>query len=503
MAEDQVLRLEHVSKDFFGVYAITDVCLELNKGEVLGLIGENGAGKSTMMNIVCGVLQPTSGSMFFEGKPYEPKRPGDAENIGISFIHQELNLFNNLNVIDNMFINGFKRRKGLPLNDNRKMAEIAKKALAEVGLDISPYTKVEKLSMGERQLIEIAKSILGDPKVIIFDEPTTSLTNKETEKLFAIIEKLKKEGRSIIYISHILEDVQRLTDKIAVLRDGVITAKGKTNEFTIDTMISNMVGRSISQMYPPRIEEACDEVLLSVKNLNQPGVVKNINLELHKGEILGLYGLMGAGRSELANIIFGLDEYESGEIVFKGKRFEKQDPIERLKAGVGYVTENRKEEGLFLEFPVAENINIANLRSFSKRGVVDNKAALKNAEDSKKMFGIKCEAVNKHLVKGLSGGNQQKVVIAKWVSANPEFLIVDEPTRGIDVGAKSEVYSILNELARKGTGILMVSSEMEELIGNCNRIIVMNKGMITGELNNQEICTESLLHAAFNDTAGM
>lgn len=503
MAEEQVLRLEHVSKDFFGVYAITDVCLELNKGEVLGLIGENGAGKSTMMNIVCGVLQPASGSMFFEGKPYEPKKPGDAENVGISFIHQELNLFNNLNVIDNMFINGFKRRKGLPLNDNRKMAEIARKALTEVGLDISPFTKVEKLSMGERQLIEIAKSILGDPKVIIFDEPTTSLTNKETEKLFAIIEKLKKEGRSIIYISHILEDVQRLTDKIAILRDGVITAKGKTEEFTIDTMISNMVGRSISQMYPPRIETVSDEVLLSVKNLNQPGVVKNISLELHKGEILGLYGLMGAGRSELANIIFGLDEYESGEIIFKGKKFEKQDPIERLKAGVGYVTENRKEEGLFLEFPVAENINIANLRSFSKRGVVDKKAALKNAEDSKKMFSIKCEAVNKHLVKGLSGGNQQKVVIAKWVSANPEFLIVDEPTRGIDVGAKSEVYSILNELARKGTGILMVSSEMEELIGNCNRIIVMNKGMITGELSNQEICTESLLHAAFIDTAGM
>ncbi len=316
MAEEQVLRLEHVSKDFFGVYAITDVSLELNKGDVLGLIGENGAGKSTMMNIVSGVLQPTSGKMFFEGVPYEPKHPGDAERIGISFIHQELNLFNNLNVIDNMFINGFKRIKGLPLNDNKAMAEIAKKVLQEVGLEISPYTKLEKLSMGERQLVEIAKSILGNPKVIIFDEPTTSLTNKETEKLFGIIEKLKAEGKSIIYISHILEDVQRLTNKIAVLRDGVITASGKTETFTIDQMISNMVGRSIEQMYPPRIDKLDEEVLLSVKNLNQPGVVKNINLELHKGEILGIYGLMGAGRSELVNILFGLDEYESGQIIF-------------------------------------------------------------------------------------------------------------------------------------------------------------------------------------------
>lgn len=501
MAEEQVLRLEHVSKDFFGVYAITDVSLELNKGDVLGLIGENGAGKSTMMNIVSGVLQPTSGKMFFEGVPYEPKHPGDAERIGISFIHQELNLFNNLNVIDNMFINGFKRIKGLPLNDNKAMAEIAKKVLQEVGLEISPYTKLEKLSMGERQLVEIAKSILGNPKVIIFDEPTTSLTNKETEKLFGIIEKLKAEGKSIIYISHILEDVQRLTNKIAVLRDGVITASGKTETFTIDQMISNMVGRSIEQMYPPRIDKLDEEVLLSVKNLNQPGVVKNINLELHKGEILGIYGLMGAGRSELVNILFGLDEYESGQIIFKGKELKKQSPIERIRAGMGYITENRKEEGLFLEFSVAENVNIANLKTLSKSGVVNKKKALENAEDAKKMFSIKCEAVNKHLVKGLSGGNQQKVVIAKWVSTKPELLIVDEPTRGIDVGAKSEVYTILNNLARQGTGILMVSSEMEELIGNCSRIIVMNKGMITGELNEKEISTESLLHAAFIDTA--
>lgn len=503
MAEEQVLRLEHVSKDFFGVYAITDVSLELKRGEVLGLIGENGAGKSTMMNIVCGVLQPTSGSMFFEGKAYAPQQPGDAEAVGISFIHQELNLFNNLNIIDNMFINGFRRIKGLPFNNNREMAEIAKTALEQVGLHVSPYTKVEKLSMGERQLVEIAKSLLGNPKVIIFDEPTTSLTNKETEKLFTIIEKLKAEGKSIIYISHILEDVQRLTDKIAVLRDGVITATGKIEEFTIDRMISNMVGRSITQMYPKKIEKDQDEVLLSVKGLNQKGVVKDINLELHKGEILGLYGLMGAGRSELANILFGLDEYESGQIIFKGKEFKKQDPIERIKAGMGYVTENRKEEGLFLEFPVSENINVVNLRSLSKKGIVNKKESLKDAEASKKMFSIKCEAVNKHLVKGLSGGNQQKVVIAKWVSTKPELLIVDEPTRGIDVGAKSEVYNILNELARAGTGILMISSEMEELIGNCKRIIIMNKGMITGELNDEEICTESLLHAAFVDTADM
>ena len=499
---EQILRVEHISKDFFGVYALTDVSLEINKGEVFSLIGENGAGKSTLMNIISGVLPPTSGNLYFEGKPYHPNKPSDSEDVGIAFIHQELNLFNNLNIIDNMFINGFIKRKFLPVNNNKEMADIAKEMLSKVGLEISPYTKVEKLSMGERQLVEIAKAFLKDPKLIIFDEPTTSLTNKETEKLFAVIDNLRKNGTAIIYISHILEDVQRLSDKVAVLRDGVITAMGPVSDFTIPTMISNMVGRSIEEMYPHERPTPKDDLLLKVENLSQPGVVKDINLEVKAGEIVGLYGLMGAGRSELASILFGIDPYAEGTISFEGKAFKEQSPISRLRAGIGFVTENRREDGLFMEFSVFNNVNVAALRDYAgSLGLLNTKSTLKDVEDAKQLLHIKCEDVTKHQAKGLSGGNQQKVVVAKWLTTKPKLLIVDEPTRGIDVGAKSEIYQILNNLAKSGAGILVVSSEMEELMGICNRIIVMNKGMITGELSSEEANTEALLKLAFEDTA--
>lgn len=501
MAEE-LLRVDHISKDFFGVYALTDVSLSVNKGEVLSLIGENGAGKSTLMNIVTGVLQPTSGEMFFEGEAYHPQKPGDSEERGIAFIHQELNLFNNLSIIDNMFINGFIKYKGTPFNNNIKMARIAKEQLARVGLEISPFTKVEKLSMGERQLVEIAKAFLNDPKIIIFDEPTTSLTNKETEKLFAVIDNLRKQGTAIIYISHILEDVKRLSDRIAILRDGCITAQGDADDFTLPRMISNMVGRDIQEMYPHTLPVPEKDVLLDVDKVSQPGVVKDISFKVHKGEIVGIYGLMGAGRSELASIIFGLDPYSEGSIKFEGRELENNGPISRLKSGIGFVTENRREDGLFMEYPVLHNVNIAALRNYVRKlGFVDAKGTLQDVEDSKKLLRIKCEDVSKHQAKGLSGGNQQKVVIAKWLTTHPRFLIVDEPTRGIDVGAKSEIYQILNDLASKGTGILVISSEMEELIGICNRIIVMNKGMITGELDRNDATTEALLKLAFEDTA--
>ena len=499
---EQILSVRNVSKDFFGVYALTDVSIEVCKGEVFSLIGENGAGKSTLMNIISGVIEPTSGTLLFEGEPYKPAKPADAEEHGIAFIHQELNLFNILSIIDNMFINGFIKLKGLPINNNRKMASVARELMARVGLDISPYTKVEKLSMGERQLVEIAKSFLKNPKLIIFDEPTTSLTSKETEKLFAVIDNLRKDGVAIIYISHILEDVKRISDKVAILRDGVITASGDIADFDIPRMISNMVGRDIAEMYPQQRPVPQDEVLLKVAHVTQPGVVKDISLEVRKGEIVGLYGLMGAGRSELAGILFGIDPYTEGTISFDGKPFQSQDPIGRLKDGIGFVTENRREDGLFMEFPVLHNVNIAALRQYVKRaGFVDARQTLHDVEDAKKLLSIKCGDVTRHQAKGLSGGNQQKVVIAKWLTTKPKLLIVDEPTRGIDVGAKSEIYQILNDLAHDGTGILVISSEMEELLGICNRIIVMNKGMITGELSSEEANTEALLHLAFEDTS--
>lgn len=498
MSDQEILSMNHISKSFFGVYALTDVSFSVERGEILSLIGENGAGKSTMMNIIGGILQPDGGQMKLRGQVYEPKKPGDAKENGIAFIHQELNLFNNLSIVDNVYINSFIKIKGTPFIKKGAMKEKVKEILKSVDLDIPPETLVEKLSMGEKQLVEIAKALSGDPDIIIFDEPTTSLTARETEKLFAIIERLRAEGKSIIYISHILADVMRLSDRIAVLRDGTVTDTGEKKTFTIERMISSMVGRDIKQMYPDRVPKAGDRTLLCVEKLSQPGIVKNISLTVKEGEIIGLFGLMGSGRSELANIIFGLDEYVEGKITFKGEEFTSQNPIERINKGMAFVTENRREEGLLMDFSVYHNVSLTSLRKYKKSlNVIDRKRAKAHVQEAKSTLKIKCEDVTKHLTKGLSGGNQQKVVLAKWLMADPDLIIVDEPTRGIDVGAKAEIYTILNELVLKGAGILVVSSEMEELMGICNRIIVMSKGEISGSFEHDEFNQESVLGAAF------
>lgn len=498
MPKQEVLRLSHISKAFFGVYALTDVSLSVGRGEILSLIGENGAGKSTLMNIIGGVLEPNDGEMTLFGERYIPKKPSDAKDHGIAFIHQELNLFNNLSIIDNVYINSFIKAKGTPFIKKGMMRSQVKKILESVDLHISPDTPVEKLSMGEKQLVEIAKALSSDPDIIIFDEPTTSLTARETKKLFGIIEKLKEEGKSIIYISHILADVLKLSDKIAVLRDGVVTDQGEKKDFTIERMISSMVGRDIRQMYPERLPVAGEKTILKIDKLSQPGIVKDISLEVKEGEIVGVFGLMGSGRSELANIIFGLDDYAGGEIWLNGEKITKQDPIERIKKGMAFVTENRREEGLLMDFSVYHNISLASLRKYKgKLNVVDAKAVKKEVLTEKEELHIKSEDVSKHLVKGLSGGNQQKVVIAKWLMTKPGMIIVDEPTRGIDVGAKAEIYGILNELVADGAGVLAISSEMEELMGICNRIIVMSKGEISGSFEHHEFNQQSVLGAAF------
>ena len=499
---EYILELKNIGKSFFGVPALTDISLGLRKGKILGLIGENGAGKSTMMNIIGGVLIPDGGTMIFDGKEYNPGSPVHATNAGITFIHQELNLFTNLSIEENIFINSFPKKGKLPFISKREIREKTKELLASIDLDMSPEVLVEKLAPGERQLVEIAKALSSKPKVIIFDEPTTSLTARETQKLFELINKLRDQGISMIYISHILDDVLTLVDDIVVLKDGEVTDQGLKEDYTITRMVSSMVGRDLGEMYPERTSKPLEEMALEVRGLSQAGTVHDISFKLHKGEILGIFGLMGSGRSEMARIIFGLDPYEEGEIVVNGKKVEKSSPRNSIRNQMAFVTENRREEGLLMDTSIADNISLVSLRDYARTlcRFIDRKKIMESILGVSKMLKVKSGPVEKAPPKSLSGGNQQKVVIGKWVMSKPNIFIVDEPTRGIDVGAKYEVYTILNQFAAEGTGILIISSEIEELIGTCDRIIVMNKGEIVGEFTAGEFEKGKIVGSAFRQS---
>ena len=497
---ENTLELKHIAKSFFGIPALRDVNFELKKGELLSLIGENGAGKSTMMNIVGGVLQPDSGELILNGELYKPSKPSDATNAGIAFIHQELNLFTNLSICDNVFINGFPKIPGTPFINKIAMHKKVKDFLASVELNVSPDTIVDKLSPGERQLVEIAKALSSDPQILIFDEPTTSLTNKETEKLFGIIEKLKLEGKSIVYISHILADVQLLSDQIIVLRDGCITDSDRKENYTIDRMISSMIGREIDQLYPTKTNVVTQDIALKLENISQKGVAHNISFDIHKGEVVGMFGLMGSGRSEIARIAFGLDEYETGSIYVNNEKINKQTPQKSIQNKMAFVTENRREEGLLMEFSILDNMSLVSVPENAKGKLkkVDTTAVKDQAHAMVEKLKVKCPPIDNNPAKSMSGGNQQKVVIGKWLLTDPEIFIVDEPTRGIDVGAKYEVYSIINQLASEGKAVWVISSELEELMGVCDRILVMGNGEINGELFQEDFNKEKILKAAFN-----
>lgn len=496
----EVLRLEHIAKSFFGIAALKDVNFGLKKGELLSLIGENGAGKSTLMNIVGGVLKPDSGKLYVNGKDYQPAGPPDAARAGIAFIHQELNLFTNLSILDNVYIDAFPKVPGTPFIKKSVMIQKVKEILEAVDLKVPPETIVERLSPGERQLVEIAKALSSEPRILIFDEPTTSLTARETEKLFAIIEGLKRDGKSIIYISHILADVQRLSDQIIVLRDGEITDNDKKENFTVHRMINSMIGREINQLYPTKVNKPSEKKVLELENISQSGIVHKINMDVHKGEIVGMFGLMGSGRSELARIVYGLDPYEQGTIRVMGKEIKRMTPKKAIENKIAFVTENRREEGLFMEFTIMDNLSLVSIpkKAKTKLQIVDHSSVTDSTKEMVNTLKIKCPPIEKNPAKSMSGGNQQKVVIGKWLLAQPELLIVDEPTRGIDVGAKYEVYSIIHQLAADGKGIWVISSELEELMGICDRIIVMGNGEIKGELQKNEFDKEVIMKAAFH-----
>jgi len=499
VADEEILRIEGLSKSFFGVEVLHQVGFTLHAGEVLGLVGENGSGKSTTMNILGGIHRPDAGTITLAGRPYRPASPRDAQQAGLAFIHQELNLFENLSIEENLFITGFPRRFGrLPLIDrgtiNRRTAEL----LEMVDVRYPPTTLVAKLSQGERQLIEIAKSLSFDARIIIFDEPTTSLTRRETEKLFAIMERLKAQGIALIYISHILGDVLRICDTVQVLRDGYLVGGGPRDQQSVDSLIRLMVGRKLENLFPPRDTEPTSVPALEVRGLTQPGVIKDVDFTLHKGEVLGVAGLMGAGRSELARILFGLDPYAEGEIVVDGVPLGGVTPERCMARGMAFLTEDRRGEGLMMEASIVDNAALPSLRGYAAsflgwigKGRLDADVAAVSQRVQ-----INTTDYRGTLVKNLSGGNQQKVVIAKWLLREPKVFILDEPTRGIDVGAKFEVYKIINQLVAEGTAVLFISSEMEELIGMCDRIIVMHQGEITGSHDRHEFDSERILESA-------
>jgi len=499
---ENILEFEGINKSFFGVPVLRNVSFTLQQNHILGLIGQNGAGKTTLMNILGGVIKAESGQMKLNGKAYTPQNPSDATAAGIGFIHQELNLFTNLSIADNIFIDCFPRIAGMPFIERRAVKNQAKRLLESVDLEISPDTLVEKLSLGERQLVEIAKALGSGAQIIIFDEPTTSLTARETERLFSLIENLRAGGKSIIYISHNLGNVLYLADDIVVIRDGEVVDTGAKKDFTIDRMISKMVGRDISRIYPARKTKPSTETVLEVRNLSQSGIVNNINFVLHKGEVLGLFGLMGSGRTELARIIFGLDGFQEGEIIVHGNLCRDISPRNSIKRGMAFVSENRHEEGLLMEGSVLDNIALVSLPAYSRRYLVRMVeqgriySAVKQVVD---LLRIKSGPVERQLAKNLSGGNQQKTVVGKWLMARLPVFIMDEPTRGIDVGAKYEMYNIINNLTTEGTGVLFISSELEELIGNCDRILVMSNGQIQACFERFEFDQENILRAAFRE----
>ncbi len=493
-----LLSLDGLGKSWFGVPAVSDLTLQVAEGRLLGLIGQNGAGKSTLMNMIGGVVQPSSGAMRWRGQTYAPQSAGDAARSGIAFIHQELNLFTNLSVAENLYIDGFPRRFGLidwPAI-RRRSTEILKR----LALEVAPDTPVGRLSPGERQLVEIAKALHNEAQLIIFDEPTTSLTPRETARLFDTIATLRAEGRTIIYISHILGDVQRLADDIGVLRDGRLVDSGPVDGFDVPRMIRSMIGRDLGGLFPPRTAGPGGATVLQVRGLTQPGVLQDVSLTVRAGEVVGLFGLMGAGRSELARILFGLDPCAAGSVALNGAPVP--DGIAaRIAAGMAFVTENRRDEGLMMEAPIADNLALVSLRGFGRGplALLDEPAIAARTEGARRDLTIKAGDIRTQPVKALSGGNQQKVVIGKWQMTAPRLFMLDEPTRGVDVGAKFEIYTLIDRLAAEGGGVLMISSELDELLGMADRIVVMNRGEVTGEVARPDFDRERILSLAFRE----
>jgi ribose transport system ATP-binding protein len=497
-----LLEFAGVEKSFFGVNVLKGISFKVPRGSIVGLVGENGAGKSTLMNILGGNLPPDKGTLRYNGAKFAPANPFEAAIHGIAFIHQELNLFLNLTVAENLFLTRLPRHSKTPFVDRSLIKSESEKLLREVGLEISPDRLVETLSAGERQLVEIAKALGSFPRLIIFDEPTTSLSLRESERLFALISILRSRGITMIYISHSLGDVLRLCDEIVVLRDGEVTGLGPAPGFNSDKLVSLMIGRKIEQLFPNRKAPLSPKTLLEVRNLSQPGMAHDISFTLRQGEVLGLGGLMGSGRTELVRILFGLDPHKEGTVLLEGKPLRGLSPSALIARGMAFLTENRQIEGLCLDASLAENLTLSTLVEHSRTpiGWLSFNSLLAAVQRIRNVVKIDPKTSNTQPVRTLSGGNQQKVVLGKWLLRNPRLLILDEPTRGIDVGAKSAIYELIQELASAGTGIIVIASEMEELLGLCDRVLIMRNGSIVDELERPDFDRARILRAALGSS---
>lgn len=490
------LQMKHITKRFPGVLALNDVQFSLRRGEVHALLGENGAGKSTLMKILSGVYQPDEGEIIFEDKLVSFSDPLSAQNVGITIIHQEFNLFPELTVEENIFIGREFCKKNRWRLDEKQQRQATIEILQKLNLAIKPDTLVADLTVAQQQMVEIAKAISVNARILIMDEPTAALTETEIESLFRVTRLLKEQGTGIVYISHRLEELALIADRATVMRDGQYISTVDYECVKISDLIAMMVGRDLGNIYPRR--EALQQRIpvLEVNGLTRKGVLNDINFTLYRGEILGFAGLMGAGRTELARAIFGADSIDSGTLKLNGKETVIKDISDAIQQGISYLTEDRKKEGLALNLSVERNIMLGNYPEYSDRfGNVDSRRCQQTSEEQVKALRIKTPNLEQAAL-NLSGGNQQKIIIARWVCKDTDILIFDEPTRGIDVGAKLEIYELMNRLVAKGKSIIMISSELPEVLGMCDRILVMRSGRITGELSAKEATQEKIMQYA-------
>ncbi|RPJ99646.1 sugar ABC transporter ATP-binding protein [Priestia endophytica] len=484
------IKMNGIHKAFGTNQVLSGVNFELKEGEVHALMGENGAGKSTMMNILTGLHKRDQGTIFIDGKETYFKSPKEAEQYGIAFIHQELNVWPDMTVLDNLFI-GKELKTPLGFLKMKEMKSLSKEQFEKLSVTIPLEQEAGLCSVGQQQMIEIAKALMTNAKVIIMDEPTAALTEREIQKLFEVINALRKEGVSIVYISHRMEEIFTICDRITVMRDGKTVDTKAIQETNFDEVVRKMVGRELTDRFPERAPTLGEKVL-EVRNATRNGAFQKVSFSVKAGEIVGVSGLMGAGRTEIMRALFGLDKLDDGEILVNGQKVSIKNPYEAVKLGIGFITEDRKTEGLILDFSIRDNMALPNLKSFSKKGLIDDKTESEFVDLLIKRLQIKAES-GKTSAKNLSGGNQQKVVIAKWVGIGPKVLILDEPTRGVDVGAKREIYQLMNELTDRGVAIIMVSSELPEVLGMSDRILVVHEGRITGELMKEEATQEKIM----------
>ena len=494
-AREVILEVEHVSKSFPGVQALDNVSFDLRKGEVHALVGENGAGKSTLMKILSGVYQADEGTIRYKGQEVSFHDVTQSHQAGIGIIYQELNLIPHLSVAANIFI-GREPLTRFGTLDEKKMNTEAVALLDRLNIRLDPTITLNQLPVSKQQMVEIAKALSIDSEVLIMDEPTSALTEAEIDELFSVIHTLRDRGVAIIYISHRLEELQHIVDRISIFRDGHSISTDDYAAINLDEIVKRMVGRELKNMFPPKQNVPSQEKILEVRHIVRRGVLHDISFDLYRGEILGIAGLMGAGRSELGRAIFGADRIDSGDVIMNGRQLSLSSPSDAIDAGIAYLSENRKEEGLAVKMQLAENVTMANVQEISQRfGVLSRRREMHAAQRYVKELGIKTPSLSQ-IVNNLSGGNQQKVVVSKWLFCDSKVLIFDEPTRGIDVGTKYAIYELIGALAREGMGVIMISSDLPEVLGLTDRLLVLHEGRLAATLTTTATTPEEVLNYA-------